>query len=95
MKSVNIGTLKNELSAYLRYVRDGEEVVVRDRNVPVARIVPFRTVSVTEEEAALAAKGILKLPEKEMDWDAFWALPRPEVSDEAMKEAIKWAKGER
>jgi prevent-host-death family protein len=95
MKSVNIGTLKNELSAYLRYVRDGEEVIVRDRNLPVARIVPFRTVSVTEEEATLAAKGILKLPEKEMDWDAFWALPRPEVSDEAMKEAIKWAKGQR
>ncbi len=56
MKSVNIGTLKNELSAYLRYVRDGEEVVVRDRNVPIARIVPFRTVNVTEEEAELAAR---------------------------------------
>jgi len=95
MKSVTIGKLKNELSAYLRYVRNGEEVIVRDRNVPVARIVPFRTVSVTEEEAELAAKGILKLPEQEMDWDAFWALPRPEVSGEALKEAIKWAKGER
>ncbi len=31
MRSVNIGTLKNQLSAYLRYVRDGEEIVVHDR----------------------------------------------------------------
>jgi hypothetical protein len=34
MRTVNIGVLKNQLSAYLRYVRNGEEVVVRDRNVP-------------------------------------------------------------
>ena len=95
MKSVNIGTLKNELSAYLRYVRNGEEVVVHDRDVPVARIIPFRIASISEHEAKLAAAGILKLPEEEMNWDAFWKLPRPEVSDEAMKEAIQWAKGER
>ncbi len=95
MKSVNIGTLKNELSAYLRYVRDGEEVVVRDRNVPIARIVPFRTVNVTEEEAELAARGILKLPEQEMDWEAFWKLPTGEMSHEAALQAAVWAKGER
>jgi prevent-host-death family protein len=95
MKTVNIGTLKNELSAYLRYVRNGEEVIVRDRDVPVARIVPFRTANVTEEEAKLVAAGILKLPEQEMDWEAFWELPRPVVSDEAVREAIEWAKGDR
>lgn len=95
MKTVNIGTLKNELSAYLKYVRNGEEVIVRDRDVPVARIVPFHAANLTKEEADLVAKGILKLPDKEMDWDAFWALPRPEVSGEGLKEAIKWAKGER
>lgn len=42
MRSVNIGTLKNQLSAYLRLVRNGEEVVVRDRDKPIARILPFR-----------------------------------------------------
>ncbi len=31
MKTANIGTLKNQLSAYLKYVRSGEEVAVRDR----------------------------------------------------------------
>jgi hypothetical protein len=46
-----------------------------------------------EEEAQLVAEGKLKLPEREMDWEAFWALPRPNVSDEAAHEAIMWAKG--
>ena len=95
MKTVNIGTLKNELSAYLRYVRKGEQVIVRDRDVPVARIVPFRTANLTAEEEDLAARGILKLPEEEMDWDAFLALPRPKVSGSALNEAVRWAKGER
>lgn len=95
MKTVNIGTLKNKLSSYLQDVRNGEEVIVHDRDVPVARIIPFRTANLTHQEAELAAKGILKLPEEEMDWDAFWELPRPKMSGEALKEAIKWAKGER
>ena len=41
MRSVNIAELKNSLSAYLRLVRDGEEVVIRDRNRAIARIVPI------------------------------------------------------
>jgi prevent-host-death family protein len=114
MRTANIGVLKNQLSAYLKFVRNGEEVIVCDRNVPVARILPFTarwsedkhpvypTVGVgplketlTEEEAWLVGTGQMKLAEKEMDWDAFWALPRPTVSDEAVREAIEWAKGDR
>ena len=95
MKSVNIGVLRNQLSAYLQYVRNGEEVEVRDRNRPIARIVPFRPSSVTDEEARLVAAGVLKLPEEEMDWEEFWALPRPSVPGDAAREAIRWAKGDR
>ena len=94
MKTVNIGTLKNQLSAYLKLVRDGEEVVVKDRDKPVARILPIHAPQpIDEEEAELVAAGIMKLPQEEMDWDAFWALPMPTVSDEAAREAILWAKG--
>jgi prevent-host-death family protein len=50
MKTVNIGELKNQLSAYLRYVRSGEEVVVRDRGIPVARILPLHGASGSDEE---------------------------------------------
>ena len=96
MKTVNIGTLKNQLSAYLKLVRDGEEVVVKDRERPVARILPIRAPATAErEEAQLVAAGIMRLPQEEMDWDAFWALPRPTVSDDAAREAILWAKGYR
>jgi prevent-host-death family protein len=94
MKTVNIGTLKNQLSAYLRLVRDGEEVVVKDRDKPVARILPICAPATTEEEEAqLVAAGMMRLPQEEMDWEVFWALPMPAVSDEAAREAILWAKG--
>jgi len=103
MRTANIGTLKNQLSAYLRYVRNGEEVIICDRNVPVARILPLESdaalaplqVGLTEEEARLASTRKMKPPSRKMDWEAFWALPRPTVSDEAVREAIEWAKGDR
>lgn len=45
--------------------------------------------------AYLIATGQVKPAKQKMDWEAFWALPRPTVSDEAVKEAIEWAKGDR
>jgi prevent-host-death family protein len=96
MKTVNIGELRNQLSAYLQLVRNGEEVVIKDRNVPVARILPIRPASISEEEARLVAEGKMTLPEKEMDWEAFWAIKtRPRVSAEALADAIAWSKGDR
>jgi antitoxin (DNA-binding transcriptional repressor) of toxin-antitoxin stability system len=106
MRTAKIGVLKNQLSAYLRHVRNGEEVVIYDRNVPIAKMVPvdapYPTHNVgplketlSDEDAELVATGRMKLAEKEMDWDAFLALPRPTVSDEAVREAIEWAKGDR
>ena len=40
MKIANIAEFKNHLSSYLAAVEEGEEVEVRKRNVPVARVVP-------------------------------------------------------
>jgi prevent-host-death family protein len=99
MRSVNIGTLRNQLSAYLQIVQKGEEVVVRDRNVPVARILPFTPPLPPEgdheaEAAYLIATGQMTEAKQKMDWEAFWALPAGNVSNEAVKEAIEWAKGE-
>jgi antitoxin (DNA-binding transcriptional repressor) of toxin-antitoxin stability system len=37
MKSVNIAELKNRLSLYLKEVRAGEEIVIRDRDLAIAR----------------------------------------------------------
>ena len=41
MNSVKIATLKNGLSQYLETVRRGGEIVVIDRDTPIARIVPY------------------------------------------------------
>jgi prevent-host-death family protein len=99
-RTVNIGTLKNQLSAYLRYVRSGEEVIVSDRNVPVAKIIPISPPDPAKndyeaEEAHLIATGQMRGPIEELDLEKFWELPRPTVSKEALDEAIAWAKGDR
>jgi prevent-host-death family protein len=42
MKAANITTLRKHLSHILDAVRQGEEVEIIDRNVPIARLVPVR-----------------------------------------------------
>jgi prevent-host-death family protein len=46
MKIANIAELKNRLSEFLGYVMEGEEVEVRKRNFPVARLVPIRSTRI-------------------------------------------------
>ena len=41
MKEVMVSQLKAKLSAYLALVRRGETVIVRDRQTPIARLVPY------------------------------------------------------
>jgi prevent-host-death family protein len=95
MRTVNIGDLKNQLSAYLQYVRDGEEIIVRDRNLPVARILPVENADLSDHERQLVASGAMKLPEQEMDWEAFWALPKSKVSHRAAVKAALESRGDR
>ncbi|HTV83627.1 MAG TPA: type II toxin-antitoxin system prevent-host-death family antitoxin [Acidobacteriaceae bacterium] len=95
MKTVNIGELKNRLSAYLQYVRNGEEVVVRDRSVPVARILPFHGTSASDEEAQLVASGAMKLPEQKMNWNSFFSRPKGNVSRKVAVAAAVESRGDR
>ena len=44
MKTVKIAELKNHLSEHLRSVEAGEEIVVTDRNRPIAKIIPHSSV---------------------------------------------------
>ena len=39
--SVNVATLKAKLSEYLGRARNGDEVIVTDHKLPVARLIPF------------------------------------------------------
>lgn len=63
MQTVNIADLKNNLSAYIEQVKGGEEILVKDRNRPVARLMPLiDEENVDSEEARLVAAGVLRLP---------------------------------
>jgi|SRR5271165_4637212 len=94
MRSVNIAELKNRLSAYLQHVRAGEEIVIRDRNLPVAKLVPLSIADVSSEELALAATGELLLPLEALDERAFWSIGarrsrRPGIEAAAAKTVSK------
>jgi prevent-host-death family protein len=96
MRSVQIAELKNNLSAYLRKVRTGEEVIICDRNSPIAKIVPLGTGDFDLEEQELIAKGLMLPAQKPFDADAFFAIGRgvrmPRVSDAAIRRAMDFTR---
>ena len=67
MRSVNVAELKDQLSKYLTFAKGGEEVVIRDRNLPVAKLVPFSGEGADEQELKLVATGKLRLPKVRLD----------------------------
>lgn len=79
MRSVNVAELKNRLSKYLRFAKGGEEVVIRDRNLPVAKLVPFSAEGADDQELALVAAGKLRLPKTRLDVDALLKTPTGSV----------------
>ncbi len=95
MRTVNIGELKNQLSGFLQYVKNGEEIIIRDRSVPVARILPFRHDAAWDQEAQLVAAGGLKMPEEEMDWDQFFLTHEGNIPQELAVEVAIESRGDR
>jgi prevent-host-death family protein len=92
MRTVNIADLKNNLSAHLERVRAGEELLVKDRNRPIARLVPLSSRDdVDAEEMELAAAGLIRLPTSSLP-DSFWKMPAPQVS---LKDAVAAVTSER
>jgi prevent-host-death family protein len=88
MRSVNVAELKNRLSAYLAAVREGEEILVRDRDLPIAKIVPLRPAeTIDEDERVLAAAGKLKLAEAPLP-KSFWTMPAPRISLKRAAQAV-------
>ena len=94
MKSVTIAELKNRLGVYLNDVKAGEEILVRDRNQPVARIVPLiRSRDEDEELLALASQGKLRLGEGLLE-ESFWEMPAPRVPAAALRRAVEQERDE-
>jgi prevent-host-death family protein len=56
---VGVSELRAHLSEWLEHVRNGQEVVVTDRGVPVARILGLTTASTLER---LTEQGVIARP---------------------------------
>jgi antitoxin (DNA-binding transcriptional repressor) of toxin-antitoxin stability system len=79
--------MKKNLSSHLRRVRAGEEIVIRDRNLPVAKIVPLGADEI--EDASLVSAGLLTLPKKKLDVERFWTIGRGARANRKLTEAIR------
>jgi prevent-host-death family protein len=63
MRTAKISELKANLSAHIRYVKRGHDVLILDRNTPVARLTPVGNIDDYDERIRrLIAKGVLSPP---------------------------------
>jgi prevent-host-death family protein len=88
MRSVNIAELKNQLSKYLTFAKGGEEIVIRHRNLPVAKLVPFSAEEASEEELLLVASGKMRLPQNPLNVDRLLKIPTGKVSGNKAVQAL-------
>ena len=88
MRTAAVARLKAELSRFLSRVKAGEEPLVTERNVPVARIVPVTSATGGDaglrelERQGLIRVGSGKLPR------GFWKLPRPRDPKGSVRRAV-------
>jgi prevent-host-death family protein len=86
VRTAKISELKAKLSAHIQFVKNGEEVLILDRNTPVARLVSAGPVE--EEDARrrrLIAKGVItpaKVPR--VEGQVWPEPPGPMISQEVM-----------
>jgi prevent-host-death family protein len=88
MRSVNVAKLKNSLSKYIGYAKAGEEVIIRDRNLPVAKLVPFVAEDFDDHELALIAAGKMRPPQQRLDLEEFLKMPAPQVAGHGAIDAL-------
>lgn len=67
--TTGIRNLKNNLSRYVSSVKEGTVVLITEHGRPVARIVPntAKKVSLQGRLALLVAKGLVELPEHDLN----------------------------
>jgi len=70
VRSISVKELKDDVSRYLDEVLAGEEVVIKDRNKPVAKLIPFSAngeLAVHGDKPAAKKKAHARLPPLEED----------------------------
>lgn len=91
MRSVSISEAKNTLSALLREIRGGTAIVITDRGVPVARLVPpSSTKGISASAIELAQLGRLVLPDRTPNTKWLDAKrPKPKGSRSAVRALLE------
>lgn len=80
MNKANISYTRNHLSEMLARVRDGESILILDRQRPVARLEPVTGPSAYGSvpwQDDLVRRGLLRTARTHLDSKAFSALPMP------------------
>jgi len=86
VRTTNIADLRNHLTRYLKEVRAGEQIVVRDRKLPFAKIVPLAHDE-DAEDAALVAAGQMRKAEYALP-AAFWRMRRAPIERHVAARAV-------
>jgi len=87
MKTAAVAKLKAQLSQYLARVKAGEEILVTERNVPVARIVPVERGAGDARLRELERQGLLRLGSGKLPRN-FWKLPRGRDPKASVRRAV-------
>ncbi len=85
MRTTNIADLRNKLTRYLKEVQAGEEIVIRDRLRPIAKIVPF---SAHEDDSDLVAAGLIRPGTRRLP-TSFWKRSGTTVPLDAIVDAVR------
>jgi prevent-host-death family protein len=88
VRSTNIAELRNRLTQYLREVRAGEQILVRDRHRPFAKIVPLTVDESDVEDTNLVASGLMRKAERPLP-SSFWKGRRGRLALRTAVEAVR------
>jgi prevent-host-death family protein len=98
METVGIRELKNRLSAYVRKVEAGDVVLVTDRGVVVAELVPPGTAQrpgIHPGLLELARRDGLRLPTRPRDPSAYPLMPSVDLGGRTVQDLLDEERGDR
>ena len=80
------------IHSLLRRIRAGEELLIRDRDLPTAKIVPLDNDSMELDELSLVASEQMKLPKKRFNAEQFWSIGAGAKNSSRVRQAIAQAR---
>jgi antitoxin (DNA-binding transcriptional repressor) of toxin-antitoxin stability system len=84
--STNIADSRKHLTRYVEEVRAGEEIVVRNRQLPFAKIVPLAHDN-DAEDSLLVASGLLRRADRALP-ASFWRVGRASIARDVAANAV-------